>query len=66
MGKGSGVGTQALGEGGVVFDNGPGGDEGIGSGTGGVVGLGGRERVAGGALDELVDANGSVGDVGSV
>nr|WP_240677681.1 hypothetical protein [Actinacidiphila soli] len=64
--KGSGVGTQGLGEDRVAFDGGPGSSEGVGSGEGELVVLVGGEGVTGGTLDELVNTDGLMGGVGVV
>jgi len=64
--EGIGIGAQGLGEVGVAFVVGPGGEQGVGGGACGLVVLVGGVGVAGGALDELVDADGLEGGVGLV
>ncbi|GGN88665.1 hypothetical protein GCM10011579_082580 [Streptomyces albiflavescens] len=65
-GEGCGVGAQGLGQGGVAVDVGPGGEEGVRRSAGELVLLVGGEGVTGGALDELVDADGLVRGGGGV
>jgi hypothetical protein len=66
VGEGVGVGAQGLGKGGVALDVGPSVGEGVGGGVSEQVALLGVERVAGSALDELVDADGLVWGAGGV
>ncbi|MGW3141464.1 hypothetical protein [Streptomyces sp. NPDC001139] len=61
--EGGGVGTQGLGEGGIAFDCGPGGEQGVLSGAGGPLVLMGTQGVACSALDELVDPDALVRDI---
>ncbi len=66
LGEGLGVGAQYLSKGGVAFEFGPGGHDGVGGGASEMACLLVSERGAGGALNELVNANGLVRDAGIV